>query len=233
MRGERFHHPGHPIPDLAIFIMRTDTGTHTGILHRDHGVLFTLDLCWHRMLRASRCRNVEACVVPDLDPDEVNDATAMCRLIHARHNDPDPQRRYNIPYSFLSGHNNRFNNATGELMLTDGLGLTCSTFVLAVFESVYLPLIDFATWEPRAEDDARHAQLLADMETGFPQHGIPPAEPEHIAAVAAELPCIRVRPEEVAAAGMSDARMVAFRQAERGGRWILELLTPDWAHASI
>lgn len=233
MQGERFHHPGHHVPEIAIFIMRTETGTHTGILHRDHGVLFLLDLLWHMRLRARRCTDIEACVVPDLDPDEINDVSAICRLIHTRHNDPDPQRRYSIPYSFRSGHNNRFNNTTGEAMLVDGLGLTCSTFVLTVFESAYLPLIDFNTWERRAEDDARHAQLLNDMTTGFPRHGIPPADWEHVAAVAGELPCIRVRPEEVAAAGMANDRMLDFRRAEQGGRWILELLTPDWAHASI
>ncbi len=213
--------------------MRTPTGTHTGLYHRNHGVLFILEVQWHRMFRAEECDRTVACVIPDLSPEEINDLTGMCRLIHSRHNDPDLRRRYNIPYAFRSGHNNRFNNGTGELMLRDGLGLTCSTFVLAVFESVYLPLINFDSWETRAEDNARHQQLLADMTTGFPQYGIPPAEPEHIAAVAADLPCIRVRPEEVAAAGMSNDRMVDCRRAERGGLWILELMTPGWAHASI
>ena len=118
-------------------------------------------------------------------------------------------------------------------MLLDGLGLTCSTFVLTVFESVYLPLIDFDTWENRADDNERHDRLLEKMRDGIPAHGIPPAEPQHVSAVAADLPCIRVRPEEVAAAGMSDSRRAAFLQAERGGRWILEILTPEWAHASI
>jgi hypothetical protein len=232
MRGERFHFPGQNVPEIAIFVMRTDDGMHTGILHRSHGTLFVLDLLWHRRLRSGPCQRVEACVIPDLDPDEINDVTAMCRLIHARHHDPDPSRRYSIPYAFRHGKNDRFNNRTGELMLVDGLGLTCSTFVLTVFESVYLPLINFDTWENRPDDNERHQRLLDMMRNGIPPM-IPPAEPEHVAAVAAQLPCIRVRPEEVAAAGMSDSRSIEFRRAERGGRWILELLTPEWAHASI
>jgi hypothetical protein len=226
MRPERFHFPGHNVPEVAIFIMRTETGTHTGIYHRNKGVLFTLDMQWHRRLRASECNRTRDCVIPDLLPEEINDLTGMCRLIHSRHNSPN--RRYSIPYAFQSGHNNRFNNRTGELMLGEWLGLTCSTFVLAVFESVGLPLVDFDSWEPRAEDDARHAQLLADMRTS-----LPPTEAGHIAAVAANLPCIRVRPEETAAAAMFSTRPVEFREAERGGHWIMELLTPDWAHASM
>src|SRR5207244_3387276 len=140
---------------------------------------------------------------------------------------------YNIPYAFRHCNNDRFNSQTGELMLGDGLGLTCSTFVLTVFESVYLPLIDFNGWEIRAEVNARHHQLLQDMRTGFPQYGIPTAEPEHVAAVTAELSCIRVRPEESAAAAMFSYRSVGFREAACGGRWIIEMLTPEWAYASI
>lgn len=233
MKGEHFHFPGYLVPELAIFIMCTDDGTHTGILHRDHGTLFVLDLLWHRRLRSCACKEIQASVVPDLDPDEINDVTAMCRLIHRRNANPDPQLRLGIPYAFRHGNNDRFNAATGELMLLDGLGLTCSTFVLTVFESVKLPLIDFDTWVNREDDNVRHERLLDMMRNGIPAHNVPPAEPAHVAAVAAELPCIRIRPEEVAAAGMSDTRAVEFRQAAYGGRWILELLTPGQARAAI
>jgi hypothetical protein len=232
MKGERFHFPGDDVPALAIFIMPTDEGTHTGILHRDHGNLFILDLLWHRQLRSIKYQKaVPACVIPGLDPDEINDLTAMCRLIHSRHK--DRHLGYNIPYAFRHGNNDRFNKGTGELMLLDGLGLTCSTFVLTVFESVYLPLIDFDTWQNREDDNIRHTRLLDMMRNGIPAFKIPPAEPAHVSAVAAELPCVRVRPEEVTAAGMSDSRSVDFWRAERGGRWILEVLTPERAHAVI
>ena len=185
------------------------------------------------MLRAGRCSHTLECVIPNLIPEEINDVTAMCRLIHDRHNDPDPSQRYHIPYAFRHGNNDRFNRQTGELMLVDSLGLTCSTFVLTVFESVYLPLIEFNGWEIGTEDKTRHVQLLHDMTTGFPQYGIPPAVPDQVAAVAADLPCIRVRPEETVAAAMFSNRSVGFQEAARGGRWIMEMFTPDWAHASI
>src|SRR6266852_5793952 len=98
MRCERFHFPGYNVPELAIFIMRTDTGTHTGIYHRNRGILFILEMRWHRSLRALQCNHAGACVIPNLVPEEINDVTAMCRLIHDRHNDPDPKRHYSIPY---------------------------------------------------------------------------------------------------------------------------------------
>ena len=118
----------------------------------------------------------------------------------------------------------RFNSANGELMLGDGLGLNCSTFVLTVFESAKVPLVDFNGWEIRPDDEISQRALLEKMRTGIPPN-IPPAPPQHVQKVEAELPCFRVRPEEIAAAGMGDDPPANFDQAERGGRWILSLLT--------
>src|SRR5205823_11459599 len=100
-------------------------------------------------------------------------------------------------------------------------------------EAVRIPFVDLSGWERRPGDDARHEQLLEMMSTGFPERGISPAPPEHIAKMRAELPCIRVRPEEVAAIAMSDDRPTGFSKAERLGRWILERITPEAECARI
>jgi hypothetical protein len=231
MRGERFHFSSLIVPHVAVFIMRTPDGTHTGILHRNRGQLFVLDLLWDERLRSAPAKDEFACVVPRLEPEEVNDVTGMCRLIEQRNLNPDPHKKLVIPFAFRYHDNTHF-SATGELILGDGLGLTCSTFVLKVFEAAKVPLADASSWQPRPGDDQRHAALLQLMSTGIPPQ-IPPAEPDRVAKVAAELPCIRVRPEEAAAAGMADGLRVQFHKAERGGRWLLELLTDGYAHASI
>jgi hypothetical protein len=218
MRVDRFHDPA---PQLAIFIMRTENGTHTGILYRSSGVLFIMDLQWHEMLRCEPCHKPHHFVVPVLEEEEIDGIVGMCRLIHRRHN---VEQRYRIPYAFQPGNNTRFNLQTGELMLGDGLGLSCSTFVLAVFESVGVSLVDFNGWPQRSGDNERHEILLKDMRSGIPKHSIPPAAPEHVAKVEASLPCIRVRPEEVAAAGLFDDLPVPHAQLEPAGRWILERL---------
>jgi hypothetical protein len=226
MHGERFHFSSSAVPALAVFYLRGPGVTHTGILHRVGTQLFILDLLWHERLRSGPCEDELPCVVPELEPEEINDVTGICRLIHQRHLERLLTGGFLIPYAFRMGNNTRFSSVTGDLMLGDGLGLTCSTFVLAVFESAKVPLIDLTGWPARADDQARHQELLQMMRNGIPKL-VPPADPQHVAAVAVELPCIRVRPEEAAAAGMAETVPASFSKAERGGRWILEVVTPD------
>ncbi len=226
MRGERFQYSCRNVPALAIFIMRTDGGTHTGILHRNRGALWVLDLCWHERLRSSPCRDDFACVVPDLEPEEINDITGMCRLIDRRHQERAVTGAFLIPYAFRADNNTRFSAVTGELMLGDGAGLSCSTFVMTVFESSKVSLLDLTGWPARPEDEAQQARLLRMMQEGILGFA-PPASPEHIERVRGELPCVRVRPEEVAASAMAVRLPANFERAELGGRWIMEWITDD------
>jgi hypothetical protein len=226
MRGERFPYSCRNVPALAIFILRTAGGTHTGIIHRNRGTLWVLDLCWHERLRSTPCREDYACVIPDLEPEEINDITGMCRLIDRRHQERATRGGFLIPYAFRANHNTRFSDLTGELMLGDGVGLSCSTFVMTVFESAKVSLVDLTGWPARSEDEAQQARLLRMMREGILGFA-PPAPPEHIARVQGELPCVRVRPEEVAALAMAVRLPANFERAERGGRWIREWITDD------
>lgn len=110
----------------------------------------------------------------------------MCRLISERHGD------LGLPYG-LSYQIGRFDPQTAELLLDDGaVGLTCATFVLAVFASCGVRLIDTENWPERPEDAEWHKAIIAALSRR--------ASPEHIAAVTTETGCARFRPEEVAGA---------------------------------
>lgn len=226
MHGERFHFSSANVSALAIFIMPTNGGMHVGILHRNRDILRMLDLCWHECLRAADCDRDYACTLPALEFEEINDITAMCRLIEQRH------QEHSIPYALGYHRSTGFSNQTGELILSDGLGLTCSTFVLKVFESAKVPLIELTNWPMRPDDNVRHASLLHLMENGIPGR-LHPAPPEHVQRVREELPCIRLRPEEVAAAALAERLPASFQQVESGGRWILELVTEGAQEAWI
>lgn len=184
----RFYLTSADVPVLAIFIMAHAEGTHTGIIHRNGGTLFILDLMWHERLRSDILREDYRCVVPDLEPEEANDVTGMCRLIEARNREPNPQK---IPYAVGRPNGTGF-NIDGELILGDGIGLTCSTFVLTVFDSAAVPLADLTGWVARPGDNERHEQLVRKMENGIPGFA-PPADAAHVQKVKASLPCIRVR----------------------------------------
>ena len=69
-------------------------------------------------------------------------------------------------------------------------GLTCATFVLAVFASEGYNLINTTEWPHRPEDEEWHKSII-DTLIYFK------AEAEHIANVLSEKGCARFRPEEV------------------------------------
>jgi hypothetical protein len=215
----RFQFTSQNVTMLAVFIMVHPEGTHTGIVHRNRQDLFTLDLMWHERLRSELLRDDYPCVVPNLEPEEANDVMGMCRLIEARNRNPNPQR---IPYAV--GPSSSHFSRDGELILGDGLGLTCSTFVLTVFESAAVPLADLTGWVARSDDDERHHQLLQKMTDGIPNFA-PPADPSHVQKVRTCLPCIRVRPEEVAGAALAGDLPADFATAEAAGHLILLLLS--------
>jgi hypothetical protein len=205
------------VKELAIRVMRTRDGTHVGLLYRFQGELFLLDLMWHENLRVEKIgvdvrEEPMLCVIPNFLPEEMNDATVTCALIVDRKlSGRDPQR---IPYGFGLPLNARVNDE-GELIWGGGVGLTCSTFVLAVLDAASIPFIDVSGWVNRPGDNERHAQLLNAME----EHAV---HSEHIEKVRRELPCIRVRPEEVAAAALSPELPAKFNLVERTGMWILD-----------
>jgi hypothetical protein len=217
------------VAELAILVMRTHDGLHTGILHRNRGHLYVLDQVWHKMLRSELIDRDYPCVIPSMEPEEINDLTAIYRLIHTRKLQRGSWQE--LPYAFRYPTGTGVNKY-GEVILGEGVGLTCATLVVAVFEAARVPFVDLTGWVERPDDEPRFRKLLDLMRDGIPGFA-PPAEPEHIARVEAELPCIRFRPEEAAAAGMTDRRPVTFDQAERGGCWIDERLTVGVEHPCI
>jgi hypothetical protein len=184
--------------------------------------LYQLDLQGNRQLSNTVWNGRNVHVIPNTDDDAIENIASLCRVISRR----SERRRQSgqpgeILYAMKVDAAARFNAATGELHLREGIGLTCSTFVLIVFLSARVPLIDLANWPARHVDAPRHAQLV----TFLTNQG---GDPAYIARVQGELPCSRVAPEEVAGAGMnpdlitSQPANQAF--AERAARWILGLL---------
>lgn len=100
-------------------------------------------------------------------------------------------------------------DATGRLILGPGeQGLTCATFVLALFKSDNFDLIDVANWPDRPE----LAQALARMAVR-----IPPAEVANRVIAEAAAGGVRILPEEVFGACRLDALPANFAEAEAAG----------------
>ena len=98
-------------------------------------------------------------------------------------------------------------------------GLTCATFVLAIFKTLQIDLVDFQTWEPRQSDDIW-------------RDAIGPHLP--LRNINAESGNRRFRPEEVFVSSINPHCMVEFRKCEMAGIELMKFyLTPNDAYEDI
>lgn len=92
-----------------------------------------------------------------------------------------------FPYA-LSFLGSKFDN-TGQLILRErSKGLTCATFVLAIFKTVGIDLVKEDEWPARYNEDLEFLETLSSFAT-----------PEHLKLLKKEVEegCKRIRPAEV------------------------------------
>lgn len=170
-----------------------------------------LHLARHLVLRCEEFRTTHpfALAVPDLLPEEADDVVAVCRLVD--------RKKPSYPYSFRYDPDARLHPATAEIISTHAPhGLTCVTFVLAVFRTAHVRLVDTSGWKVRDEDEQRYAEILSYFEAV----GVAPA---HLDRIRSDVKCIRVRPVEVAGACLvsGDDRPAGFEVCVRYGELVL------------
>ena len=112
-----------------------------------------------------------------------------------------------FPYSLRLDPGSRVDETLGRLITKDGIGLSCVTFVLAMFQSAKIQLVDSSTWPIGRSADLDAQQSLVRLLEGR-------ASAEHVQAVREEVGCTRVRPEEIAATACYLAWPVSFPCAE-------------------
>jgi hypothetical protein len=185
----------------AVVVKRTSQGnTHAGILHSQGEVLH---LGWENTL-LTNWPGAQLWATPPADQANLETVAGLCRLVLRKF-----LRTQTFPYGF-SFEGTKI-SATGELAPGPGTyGVTCSTFVVVMFERAGIRLVDPTTW-PRGldEDKAFILQLCL-------HH----AAPEHAAVLASEAAggVRRIRPEEVLGAcacelpASFDAASIASRE---------------------
>lgn len=183
---------------------------HLGILHRTANAetVLLLNLAFHFALRNDSPNSSYFWVDPPIHPSRARQVAAFCRIVWKRVGT-------RLPYAF-SMPSDCFDASTGEFRPEPNmLGLTCATFVLAIFHSAGLPLIDYTSWPAnRPGDEDWQSRILALLEAH--------ASPEHVQAVTDRPRSIRYRPEEVAAAGTSNTLPATFSYVEPISREILK-----------
>ncbi len=82
-----------------------------------------------------------------------------------------------------------------------GKGFTCATAIIAIFRSLGFDLIDESKWPNRPEDSVWQSSIINAVEVFGQRHSIPDIQ-DHIESMKSDIGAIRVRPTEVAAAGV-------------------------------
>lgn len=163
-----------------------------------------LHLAWHKALRhdlvPSRSNEKYAWVAPALPPERALAIARLCaRVWRVHERDGLP---YGLRYDATTFHR------TGELRLgPDELGLTCATFVIALFRKGGVELLRLTEWPARPDDVDRQRSLVASL------RGDPAVPRAHCDAIEREVGVVRYRPTEVAGACASPVLPSSFADA--------------------
>src|SRR5437879_3896379 len=135
--------PFEGIKHVAVAIGAIDAGQqHIGVLHRDHesNSVLMLHLAWHHRLKNDVPDQTFLWVDPPFHPRRLVQIAAICRQVWRSN------KAGGIPYAF-SPPNDCFDAQTGAFLFgPTRLGLTCATFVLAIFDCAGLKLVDYGSW---------------------------------------------------------------------------------------
>ena len=199
---------------VAVAVVR-EGQLHVGILHKEElaGEVKLAHLAWHNQLKEENDpKDCYLWIDPPIPQRRARQVAARCRQI-LRANVKG------IPYAF-SPPNDCFDAESGTFLLGPSrVGLTCATFVLAVFDSSGMALANYSTWPARRSGDVAWQKFVADqlLESG--------AANEHLQLVRQELGSVRFRPEDVAGCAASDQIPCRFERAESLGGAIVDRLS--------
>lgn len=210
-------HPFAEITFVGIAIKAIDEKhRHTGILYRDHRTsqMVFLHLAFHRKLIAAPPNPTYFWIDPKFSARRLRHLAAKCRQIW-------DENGCHIPFGF-STPNECFDSETLRFLIGPSkIGLTCATFVLAAFEVTGLKLLQWETWKDRKDDVEWQRHVVEELKNEEAA-----ASAEHIRAVESSIGAIRVRPEEVAAAGTIAPPAPNFDETVKRAEGVLAIITP-------
>lgn len=128
-----------------------------------------------------------------------------------------------VPYGIAYSSTGHFDPITGTFVPSDqNCGLTCATFVMALFEDFAFPVLDAASWQPRDNDAEWQRQIVDALQSDMNKHPTLYTA-THLADQIKNIGiAVRYRPEEVAAsANISATPPLMFENAVPFGKEVL------------
>ena len=190
---------------------------HVGLLYRDNGSQMRMcDLAWHYQFRDQPCPNDYSWVDVNMQTTNKFVVVALIQKI------VEKNKLGQIPYAMVYG-GMYFDRQTG-VYLKDyvGEGLTCATFIMAVFESMGLPIIDVNSWKPRWSDRRWQEKTIDLLRNG--------ASERHIELLTESIGAPRFRPEEVTASSTLETQPAKFGKGRWAGFVLLQVLKTHASH---
>jgi len=191
-------------PDVgvaAVAILRGDGISHAGVFYRDDQQNPTRVVHFGRHnwpIEDELAAEGWQWMPPHVDIDQLllDQAAAMCQRVAKNIGN----RR--IPYGFAKGAS--YINGDGLVVIEGAsVGLSCSTFVMILFERVRIFLLDAASWQPRDDDEDDRRELLPYIAL---------KDPTHASLLTTEVDCLRFRPMDVVAAFGFEPRPMSFER---------------------
>ncbi|WP_314242571.1 hypothetical protein [Empedobacter tilapiae] len=129
------------------------------------------------------------------------------------------ENKTTVPYN-ITFHSTKFNQFDGSLELHENdYGLTCSTFIMSIFESIGITLIDIENWNYR-DSDKEWQQKVVDYLLKYKDESQANFAKQNIG-------CFRFRPEEVFSTVSSDTLPCNLNHCEPLGEKIKREFFPN------
>jgi hypothetical protein len=175
-------------------------GVHLGMLHKDpnNSKILIAHLCNHKVLvnGPADYTKFPLWIVPNIDSDESEQVAARCRRVG--------RTSLGRGFPYANSNPKDFFDSRLEFVYGSGrLGLTCASFVLAVFGSCGIHLVNYDSWQIRAGDAKWQDDFMNDMQM----------EDSHKQAIRSDGTMPRYAPLEVAGAIATGRRHVQFGRA--------------------
>lgn len=217
---------------VAVAIAEPDADQrHTGLFFRfsatdQHEFLH---LAWHCQLRREMPGSEYVWIDPAISSRRLKQVAAICDQI-ATTNSPE-----GIPYSF-GPPDDCFDEKDCRFLLgPTTTGLTCASFVLAVFHRAGLQLVKYKSWPKPSEEDVRWQHKILEALEKRRNRARNPVTDEHIQAVRSEVGnSSRYRPEHVAAAAVKfKSSPVNHRCVKRLGASIVAFIRGELPNSQV
>jgi hypothetical protein len=184
-------------------------GTHVALVYRVQGVVMFCHLAAPFDLRNHPPSLRYIWEVAALSPRLREIVGSYLRLVAA--NNPNT-----IPYGF--GYSGSYFNENGVFIKANepGAGLTCSTFIMAIYQSLEIPLLVEDSWAKRPEDAVERQRIIEALQEAKPGLDLSTMTPF--------LEGVRFKPEEVAAGVIAAPPAIRFDAAQAAGAVLEKLI---------